>query len=292
MKNGIYKDLSIEDYHDNKTHHSSTGIRHAKRSLKDFWYFKQGHYDHGFVSHFDFGNACELALLDHGEFVDKVEIFDADKRPEPEKTFGSKLNKEWKQDFYDKAQSENKYVINAKGDQSFETIECILDSCYRDKTIQNVLKNIDYQSSIFWTDKDTGLNLKTRPDVIKSSKNVIVDIKTTNDGSPEKFTKSLTNFDYPIQAAMQIDGVLQGGLMDKVDYYFWLVLEKSPPYSAQLYEFTMEDRVFIEEQYRFLLKRIKRADDLNFYPGYTDRADNELGIIRANIPPYYQVYKV
>lgn len=291
MKNGIYTKLTIEDYHANKTHYSSTGVKHAKRSLKDFWYYKQGHYDHGHVSHFDFGNAMELALLDHSEFVDKVEIFDADQRPEADKTFGSKLNKEWKQDFFDNAQSENKYVINKEGDNSFEIIECILDSVYRDAVIQKLIKNIDYQSSIFWTDEKTGLNLKTRPDVIKSEKNAIIDIKTTLDASPEKFKRDLSNYDYPIQAIMQIDGVINGGLMEKVDYYFWLVLEKNPPYSAQLYEFALEDRVMIEEHYRFLLSRISRADELNFYPGYTDRADNEHGIIRANIPPYYGVYQ-
>lgn len=292
MKNGIYTDLSIEDYHANKTHYSSTGIKHAKKSLKEFWYFKQGLYDNEQRSHFDFGNAMELALLDHEEFADKVRIFDANERPEKDKNFGSKLNKAWKEKFFSEAQANNMYVINKEGKESFETIQIILDSCGRDKTIQTVLKNIDYQSSIFWTDKKTGLNLKTRPDVIKSSKNVVIDIKTTTDGSPENFSRALTIFDYPIQAAMQIDGVINGGLMDKVDYYFWLVLEKEPPYSAQLYEFTMEDRAFIEDQYRFLLSRVARAEELDFYPGYTDRADNELGIIRANIPPYYQVYKV
>ena len=291
MKNGIYTDLSIEDYHANKTHYSSTGIKHAKKSLKEFWYYKQGLYDHGYVSHFDFGNAMELALLDHSEFADKVEIFDETQRPEPDKTFGSKLNKEWKQNFIDKAQQENKYVIPKSGNDSFETVECLLDSCYRDKTIQALLKNVEYQSSIFWTDKNTGLNLKTRPDVIKSRKNAIIDVKTTTDGSPEEFKRAMVKYDYPIQATTQIDGVVSGGLMEKLDHYFWLVLEKNPPYSATLYEFTPEDRVFIEEQYRFLLSRIARADELDFYPGYSDRADNKHGIIQASIPPYYGVYK-
>ena len=90
---------------------------------------------------------------------------------------------------------------------------------------------------------------------------------------------------------MQIDGVIASKMMDKVDYYFWLVLEKTAPYSAQLYEFALEDRVFIEDQYRFLLSRIARADKTDFYPSYTDRADNRHGIIRANIPPYYGVYQ-
>jgi hypothetical protein len=292
MENGIYTDISINDYHKNQSHISSTSIKLAKKSLAS-WKWAQNH-PQEVKLHFDFGNAFELALLDKGNFEKGVAILQStawvakamEEKPELKVPKNSACYKAEESKFL--AANEGKYIIPDVGDQSFEVVEYMLESCYRDSTIQKLIKNTEYQLSLFWTDEQTGVNLKTRPDICKRKKNVIVNLKTTNDGSPEAFSRELAKYDYPLQASIEMRGCVESGLMPQIDNYFWLVVEKVPPFNATLYEFEQGDMHYSSDELDYLLRRIQRAREENLYPGYGDRAANEYGILQANIPVWYK----
>jgi hypothetical protein len=186
------------------------------------------------------------------------------------------------------SESAGKYIINETGSESFETIEEMLSSCYQDKIIQGLIKNTEYQLSVFWDDPQTGVKLKTRPDICKRKKNVIINVKTCLDGSPEAFSKDLKKYDYPLQAVIEMSGCLNSGVMEAVDNYFWLVCEKVEPYNATIYEFRQEDIGAVMDTFHFLLAKIKKAEEQNLWPGYSDQADNEFGILKANLPLWYR----
>lgn len=285
MNNGIYTDLSIRDYHDNKTHISASSVKKAKSSLKDFYHYLKKEQER--KVHFDFGNVFEIALLEPLKITEKVAIFDHTKRPEIERNFNSTLNKKWKNKFFE--ENKDKYIINYHDDKdSFHQIEQMVASCKANAVINKLISNIDYQMSVFWTDKETGLNLKTRPDIVKSKKNIIVDVKTCKDASPRGFVRDAIKLDYPIQAAMQIDGCIKGGIMDKVDSYFWLAVQKTAPFHAELYEFEIEDRENVEVLlYRKVLQKIAQAKEQNLYPGFSDRSYNSYGVLPFMMPEYY-----
>jgi len=290
MKDGIYKDLSISDYHGNKTHISSTAFRKSRRSLKEFKWFLDNKKKQEHKTCFDFGNAFEVALIDKDNFDNEVAIkqnsmwVDEALTEKPELTVpkNSKFYKGKESEFIKK--NNGKYFIDDVGNESFETIEYMLTSCYSDSTIMSLINNTVYQTSIFWTDEVTGLQLKTRPDCCKLSKNVIIDVKTCKDGSPEGFSKAISDYDLHFQACMQIDGALQSGYMPNVDKYFWLAVEKVEPYNATIYEFTPEDIKWSMDEYTYVKEMLKKAKDEDKYPGYTQRADNKFGILEARIP--------
>ena len=141
MKNGIYKGLSIDEYHENDTHISSTQIKRAKRSLSEYWFYEWNKQER--KSHFDFGNAFECALIEPEKFNDEVHIFDVEDRPEKEKGITSNKNQEWKKAIL----NGDKYAINKEGKESFETIALMLESCKKDATIQTLLENTEYQNA-------------------------------------------------------------------------------------------------------------------------------------------------
>jgi len=290
MMPGVYENISIEKYHYAQDYISASGLKLAKKSLALFKMYRDGELEHDTKLHLDFGNAFELALLDPDEFgrkvANEVDILNEikEKAPDVKKPRATAVYKDW----IEAEQKADKYIIRADGKQSFETIQFMLRSCYKDATIQKLINNIEYQFSIYWKDTQTGLNLKTRPDICKSKKNIIVDLKTTLDGSPEKFSRDLANFDYPLQACMQIDGVLQSGFMPKVDKYFWLVVEKEPPYSATIYEFDQEDIKYCMTEYEYVKGITARAIEQNLYPSYSQQADNPHGILTARIPLWYR----
>jgi len=289
MKDGVFKDISIEDYHADHIYFSSSGLKLAKKSLKLFKMFLDGKIDaSGSMeqekkSHFDFGNAFEIALLDRSNFGKFITVYDPQERPDKKLSITSKKNQAWKSEIF----GSGKYVINKEGKESLSVIMEMISSCYADAVINKLIQNIEYQYSIFWTD-ERGLKLKTRPDICKSKKNVIIDVKTTNDGSPEQFSRDMAKYDYPFQAVMQIDGCIKSGFMQHVDVYYWLVVEKQPPFSATLYEFDIDDMKWVSDEYDYVLGCVREALDNNHFPSYSYRADNKYGILRANIPLWYK----
>jgi hypothetical protein len=294
ITNGIHDNISILDYHANKTHLSATGLKIARRSLKEYQWWRDGKMPEKTGSHFGFGNAFELALLDKVGFSAGVGVFPDQQfvakamevnpkliKPRASTTY-AELTNAWE------ANNIGRYHINDHGDESWDTIQHMLESCYADKIIQALIKNTEYQLSLFWTDPETGLNLKTRPDVCKRKKNVVINVKTTLDGSPKGFSSDLAKYDYPLQACLEISGCLNTRLMESVDEYYWLVVEKVPPYNATVYQFDQEDQKYFMDELTYVLKKTKRAMDENMYPGYSDRADNQYGILKASIPLYYK----
>lgn len=293
MQNGIYNDVTIEQYHADKSHLSATQIKWARTSLAHFdWYMKHEQED---KPHFSFGNAFELALLDKKMFDEKVAVMPTQQWIDEANSgraikFKTPKNSGLYQDKQIEFLAENKgkYIIPDVGKYSYSDIQLMVNTCDNDPTIQKLLGGVQYQVSVYWTDEQSGLNLKTRPDICQVKRNVIVNVKTIIDGSPDSFARELAKYDYPLQACMEIKGTLASGLMSSVDFYYWLVVEKEPPYNATLYEFTIEDQKLVFDDLDFLLMRLKRARDENKYPGYTARADNKYGILQARIPPWYR----
>lgn len=297
IEDGIHTDVTIQDYHANRTHYSATQLKYANKSLKHFYSYINGFIDKPQGSHLQFGNAFELALLNQEGYLNEVATLpDQDfvelalrENPKLTKPRSSKVYQDGVDMFM--KQNEGKYIIKDVGPESFDAIEEMLSSCFQDAVIQALIKNTEYQLSLFWTDPETGIRLKTRPDICKRKKNTIINLKTTEDGSPAAFGKDLCKYDYPLQACVEIDGCLKTGLMDAVDNYFWLVVEKVAPFNATIYEFSGSDRDACMDNYRFLLKKIQKAREQEKWPGYSDMAANEYGILKAPIPPWYNQFK-
>lgn len=298
IKEGVYTDISIEDYHGDCEYLSATNLKWARKSLAHFKFEmtnKVNGEETEDKSHFSFGNAFELALCDpKGLFVEKVVIREDDmwcaearnKQPDIKVIRNSKTYQDLKVAF--EAQINGRYVINDEGNESYACIEQMVESCKRDKIINALLANTEYQVSCFWQDTESGIYLKTRPDICKRRNNVIVNVKTIEDGSPQSFSKELAKYAYPLQACIEMRGVLATGLMETVDKYFWLVVEKVAPFNATIYEFDEKDWGYNHDELDYILHKLKKAKEQNLYPGYSERADNTYGILKAEIPLWYR----
>ena len=74
---------------------------------------------------------------------------------------------------------------------------------------------------------------KIRPDKLPGN-GICVDIKTTDDASPEGFSKSCANYGYHIQAAFYLEGLtrITG---EQHDTFVFIAVEKTPPYGIGVY---------------------------------------------------------
>lgn len=296
---GVYSDISIEDYHSSEGY-SATQLKYAKVSLRHFKAYLTGKLPAPKGSHFSFGNSFELALLAPDEYTRRVAVIpDADlieeaqakAKEEGKQPYAKPRASKYYQDKMDTFLFENKgkYLINQTGDESFDTIEEMLSSCYQDKVIQGLIKNTEYQLSCYWTDPETGIQLKTRPDFVKRKKNVIVNVKTALDGSPQGFQRDCVKYEYYLQAIIEITGCVASGLMERVDNYFWLVVEKQAPFNATVYDFRTEDIASMRMTLEYTLNKIKKAQEADLWPGYSQEADNEHGVLQMSIPSWYKL---
>ena len=299
-KPGIYN-ISIEDYHADKTWNSATGLKHARRSMAEYRLFLDGYWDDNTASHFDYGNSVELFLIDPKGFLEKVAIAPTHKwvedalaeNPKLVNPKASAVYKKLAAQFYE-ANSE-KYIIDEIGEkESYQSLQVQAARCFADKYIQQMFVDIDYQSSCYWIDKETGLQMKCRPDIVKKDRtggnhNTVINMKTMLDASPNAFAMKVVEYDWPLQACVEIEGVLQSGLLDQVDHYFWLALEKDAPFNVQLYEFNASDLEVLRDEYHYLLNNIKKCKDADVWPGYGAIADNDYGILSVTLPPWYKL---
>jgi hypothetical protein len=290
---GIYNDVPIDVYHQDRSIISSTGLKKAKISSRDFaWYLAHG--SEKSVT-FDMGNVFEVMLLDKINGTNEAEkcttIFDPSQRPEQDKGITSKKNQDWKNSIF----NSDKYVLPLEGAESLETVNHMIEAVMAEPVIVKLLNQVQYQQSFVWRDKETGVLCKSRPDFSLGNKRVLVDLKSTKNGSPKDFAKECVNYDYFLQAIMQMEGVLQSGFMEEVDEYFWIAVQKTEPYNACLYRFQKQDWAMIRAEYRYYLERCARTiADLvengnNIYKihGYSENADNKFGIVDIELPLYY-----
>lgn len=291
---GVYN-ISIDDYHADKKWISSSGFVHAKKSLAEYRLYLDGYYDNDNALHFSFGNAAELYLIDELDFYNRVAIAEESMwieealayNPNLKSPRASKVFQDYKKAF--ESENEGKYIIPDIGEQSFEAIKVLCARCKADEWISKIIKGAEYQNSMYWIDPETGLKMKTRPDLINRELGIVIDIKTTLDGSPQRFSRTLAELDYPLQACIQIEGAQRSGLIPSVQRYFWLLLEKNAPFNATLYEFDMGDVAVVMDEYHYQLRKLQNAYKEDHWPGYGQLADNKYGILTAKIPAYYML---
>lgn len=125
------------------------------------------------------------------------------------------------------------------------------------------------EKSVYWIDATTGVLCRCRPDWWRDD-NVIVDLKTTEDASPEGFAKSIANWRYDVQAAYYLDGVQQAtGKRPKA--FVFIAVEKKPPYGVGVYVLDSESLDLGRAQYQHDLRVYAECVRSGEWPGYGDK---------------------
>lgn len=117
-----------------------------------------------------------------------------------------------------------------------------------------------------WTHEATGELVKARLDSV--GKIAIVDLKTTEDASPETFCHAIYRYGYHRQAAMYLDGwrALTG---QKIDYVV-VAVEKTPPYGLSMFTACDADEAVQigRAEYTAVLYEIANARKTGNWTGY------------------------
>ena len=258
MKNGVY-DISIEDYHSCEGF-SRSKLIHFNRSPRHFWYEsflnnkKQKLADVIKKSNpLEFGNALHTYVLERDCFFDRYIAM-------PKVNRVTKVGKEAYQAFLSKAQG--KQIIC---EDTLKEIELMNESIESHAEAKALISDAEYEKSLFWTDPDTGILCKVRPDIWHN--NFICDLKTTASGSLRNFQKSVYDYSYHIQAGM-IQEALKHVLNIDMGNFIFVAVEKEAPYAVAVYTLDPMAVSLGVTKFKNILLGIKECQESNNWPSY------------------------
>lgn len=128
------------------------------------------------------------------------------------------------------------------------------------------------EGSAYWIDEQSGELCRCRPDFYRQDLGIIVDLKSTEDASPEGFARSIAKYGYHRQNAMYADGV-ESSTGDFVKGFVFVVTEKSAPYCTAVYSLDMQGVEIGRDQYKRLLLDLADCKVAKKFPGYSDRIE-------------------
>jgi len=249
---GIY-DISNDAYH------ASQGISRSRLMLLDkspyhFWYETLSGLAEPKEStpSMNVGSAFHTLLLEPDKFNKEFAII-------PKVDRRTKLGKEE----YDLFTQKNEGKILLSDDQFFK-VEQMVSLISQHDIVTTLLDEAVFEQSIFWTDKETGLQFKTRPDIW--SNKMVVDLKTTSDASAYSFTRSAMQYGYYLQAGMAYEACKAIGM--PFEMFVILACEKDAPHVPAIYMMDDEALQFGIDQFCSYKRKLKACIDSDKWPGY------------------------
>lgn len=265
-RDGIELGVPADEYHRRELHVAS-------KSALDLVHRSPAHYlawlnglERASTPALAFGQALHMALLEPERFERTYAV-----APD----FGDlrfKENKARKQEWA--AANAGKLALDAEDERA---IMGMLAAVYRHPAASRLVLDGQPEVTLRWRDEITGLRCKSRADFWVPSKRLCVDLKSTDDASPDAFVRSVIKYRYHTQDAMYRAGFDACG--QAITHFALLAVEKQPPHAVAVYTLD-EDAVTkgfasMRQDMAVLADCVRR----NEWPGYGDGV-NELSLPR------------
>lgn len=191
------------------------------------------------------GRAIHAAILEPGRFADRYVVIEGDRRTTAVKA--------------QLAAAEQAGQLVLRPDE-YETCIGMAGACRENATVAALLGGKgNAEASVFWD--EAGIACKARADWISEDGATLVDIKSTDDASPEAFARSVSRYGYAMQDAHYRIGF-------RAEDMVFVAVEKEPPYAIGVYRISAEWREMAIERRSVLMARWTSAVEFGRYPAY------------------------
>lgn len=159
-----------------------------------------------------------------------------------------------------------------------EQVKGMAKSLAEEPIVQGGILNGYVEVSMFWKDSETGIWLKSRPDVIPNASGDVADLKCVSDVSNDGISRSLGERGYNQQGALVREG-MQVLFELEMQHFTLVYVEQKKPNCVRFDEvdpmdivgghdtFTGEYIVGGHDENHAALRLLKRALDSNYWPG-------------------------
>jgi hypothetical protein len=241
-------EMTNEEYHADTTAISSSGLRTIIN--KSPRHFKLGQRKE--TEAMAIGTACHTALLEPEKFRDTYT-----QKPE-NMSFATKEGKAWRED------NQHKKILSF---DNYEMCRGMYKSVYGNKILRPILDTSKKELTYFWKDKETGVLMKMRLDILTQENNII-DLKTTESAAEQDFKKSMHNYAYAFQAMFYMEGAKDMLDLSEYPFFEFWAIEKEAPYEMAIYTPGAESLKRAYIQLRNGLNIYKNCLETNEWPGY------------------------
>lgn len=171
-------------------------------------------------------------------------------------------------------QSEGKDIITQ---EQFEQIDAMRNAMLATPFVSKLI-NGEHELSYFWTDEESDLDCKVRPDVLNKKLKLIIDYKTTDNAETQRFMKQAIDLGYDLQAYMYQQGV-KANLGEEYIFVF-IAQEKKPPYAVNILEADENFMASGKRIFREMLNVYKECSESGNWYGYLGGKNeiNSLGV--------------
>ena len=240
----LIENMSNDEYH-SRPEFSSSQLKDILRSGAHF-------YSHNIIKehereskkHLDFGTLAHTLFLEPEQFHNEFAVIPADAPKPPTDVMRNAKNPsedsikrvQWWDAFA--AEHGEKITISAEQLDGAQRIATNLRTLSSYKDMQNNYGMAEV--SIFFTDPIFGLKLRVRPDYhlapCKAFPNgLILDVKSTRDARPFKFSRDSGEYGYDLSASMYREGFQQYYQTEEKPPFIFLVAENLAPFNVKQY---------------------------------------------------------
>ena len=231
----IKKFASDEVYYSDYSFVTNSQLGLIKKSPATYQHYRDNPSDRPVTKALNFGSAFHMCMLEYDKYKEQVVV-------EPDVNKRTKAGKEEYQKFL--SMHKGMTIISKDEHESLEGMRNRLNSSI--EAMEMLSGGVAEQVNI-WNDPDMNVPCKGKADYWNKDRNILVDIKTTSDASPDGFRSSAYKYGYDRQASFYLDGF-------GADQFWFIVIEKSAPYNMAIYSCSDE---FLEEgrmKYKTLLQ--------------------------------------
>ena len=122
------------------------------------------------------------------------------------------------------------------------------------------------ERSLLWQDKETGVWLKSRPDVVPQASGLYSDLKTTASVSDEDLQRSLAGFGYHMQAAL-VGMAAEAVIGQPMEEFALVWVEKAPPHCVRVTVLSGADLERGQGQLRVAINQFAECVETGVWPG-------------------------
>jgi len=272
---GVYDNIQADDYH-RIFGLTKSGLMEIRKSPAHFWHWMNSPAAES-TRAMNIGTACHTLVFEPHKWNEEISVIPADapKKPTKAQLEAKKPSEDtlaaikWWEDF--RSTSKGRATITAE-----EEVQCraLAEAVRTNEEVASLLSHPEPKAevSIVSVENIKGLDLvcKGRCDLLTKDKDgnlVMVDLKTTEDASPDGFGKSFMKMGYWMQAAHYLAIAHKSGL--DVKKFIFVAAEKNPPYSTALYSLTQAD---LEKAWRIRTRLMETLSDCiarNNFPAYS-----------------------
>lgn len=267
MTGSILFDVPAEEYHRREPHTvSKSALDQMDRSPAHYRAWLGG-LQQETTPALAFGTAAHMALLEPELYSQRYAV-------EPD--FGDCRYKQAKADRDAwRAANAGRELLS---DADFHRIRKMVAAIHEHPAASRLVADGRREVTLRWVDEVSGLRCKSRADIWVPSKRIAVDMKTTEDASPEAFSRSVTRWRYFVQDALYRMGFAACG--EPITHFAILAVEKEPPYAVAVYTLDEEAVAKGYDAARRDIERIRECIERDHWPAYSD------GIEDLSLPPW------